>query len=40
MLGTLIETTPDRIAIPREDERAGTVPVHFPRLGSSLVATD
>ena len=40
MLGTLIEPAPDRIASPREDERAGTVPVHFPRLDSNLVATD
>ena len=40
MRGTLIATTPDRITVRHEDERAGTVHVHFPRLGYSLVAAD
>ena len=40
MRGTLIATTPDRITVRHENERAGTVHVHFPRLGYSLVAAD
>jgi len=32
--------TPDRITLRHRHDRAGTVHVHFPRLGYSLVAAD
>ncbi len=38
--GTLVAATPDRLTIRHENEQAGTVHVHFPRLGYSLVAAD
>lgn len=34
--GALYAATPERISIVREDPRAGTVAVHFPRLGFEL----
>ena len=34
--GTLVHLGPDEIALRREDERAGEVVVHFPRLGYDL----
>ncbi len=36
--GTLVAATPSRVTIRRTDERAGTVHVHFPRLGYDLSA--
>ena len=38
--GVLVAANPDRLTIRHDDERAGTVHVHFPRLGYSLVAAD
>ncbi len=38
--GTLMAATLDRITIRHDDERVGTVNVHFPRLGYRLVAAD
>ena len=38
--GTLAATNPDRLTIRHETEQAGTVHIHFPRLGYSLVAAD
>ena len=34
--GTLVHLAPDEIALRREDDRAGEVVVHFPRLGYDL----
>jgi hypothetical protein len=34
--GELVHLAADEIAIRREDERAGTVIVHFPRIGYEL----
>jgi hypothetical protein len=34
--GTLSAATADRISIMREDPRAGTVAVHFPRIGFEM----
>ena len=36
--GTLVAANPDQIVIAHHDERAGTVHVHFPRLGYTVVA--
>jgi len=35
-LGTLVHLAEDEIAIERQDERAGRVIVHFPRIGYEL----
>jgi hypothetical protein len=34
--GTLVWAADDEIVLRREDERAGTVHVHFPRLGYEI----
>ena len=34
--GTLVGLTRDEVVIERRDERAGTVHVHFPRLGFQI----
>lgn len=38
--GILVGTTPDRITLRHQHDQAGTVHVHFPRHGYSLVAVD
>jgi len=34
--GTLVGLTPNEVVLERRDERAGTVHVHFPRIGYQL----
>ena len=36
--GTLVGASAEQIVIRHHDERVGTVQVHFPRLGYSVVA--
>ena len=36
--GTLVGLTPDEVVLRRSDERAGTVHVHFPRIGFQIKA--
>ena len=38
--GELVGLSHDRITLRRRDERAGTVHVHFPRIGYSLRASE
>jgi len=36
VVGTLVQSTLSEVAIRREDERAGAVYVHFPRIGYEI----